>query len=201
MRDVLASVLAVFFAIAFMGASCHPAHLVKKPEAPPPKEEQRPAKPEPKREEPSVVDSTIEEEVIEPEVSPQPEERRHRQTSPTLAAAENMAREALAMLRDGNAVGAALTAERAIGLDSQCGYCYYALASIRAAQRMWDEVIPLATSALQYLSDKRAAKAAYIRALAYYHTGELDRAEADCKYALTLDPTLKPAKRLLKSIY
>jgi len=202
MRKLLTITLLAFLAATFIGASCHPKRPFKKPGPPPPKETQKPEKLEPQEERPTPADSAIEEEVIEPDELPLEEESEQpRPSSPTLAAAENMAKESLRLLRGGEVISAALTAERAIGLEPQCGYCYYALASIRAAQKMWNDAIPLATSALQYLSDERAAKAAYIRALAYYHTGDLDRAEADCKYALTIDPTLEPAKNLLEMIY
>lgn len=207
MKRVLTIVFAVIFSLIFIGASCHPKKIQPQPVPPPqPKVQEPKQKLQPKEEKKSEPDTSIKEEAIKQESLPseEPEEKNNQYqqpVSPTLGAAENMARESLKILEKGDATSAALVAERAVGLEPYCGYCYYALASIRAAQKMWKDVIPLATSALQYLSDKRTAKAAYIRALAYYNSGELESAKSDCEYALSVDPELEAAKRLLSVLH
>lgn len=206
---VLTIILVIIFSLSFICASCHPKKALSPQVAQPPtvtpaqpkdeESKQNIQQEEKKIEDDKPLDEKIKEEPIIPNDLPQKErEFKHQQlTTPSLGAAENMARESLKILEKGDITGAVLIAERAIGLEPYCGYCYYALASIRAAQRMWKDVIPLATSALQYLFDDRAAKAAYIRALAYYYSGDLEKAKADCEYALSIDPELEAAKRLL----
>jgi len=201
MRKAIILVICVICTLTFIGASCHPKRSPQQiaPPPPPVKIQEPEKKLEPKEEKKPIQEETIKQQNVPQEEPPYKQEP----LSPTLGAAENMARDSLKLLEKGDVISAALTAERAIGIEPYCGYCYYALASIRAAQKMWKDVIPLSTSALQYFSssDKRAAKAAYIRALAYYNTGERDRARADCEFALSIDPDLEAAKRLLSSIY
>lgn len=207
MKKIRTIIFVVIFSLLIIGASCHPKK-VQPPQVPPPQpklqepEQKLQPKEEKKEEKKIEPDTSIKEEIIAPESLPPKEKESPYQLppSPTLGAAENMAKEALKILEKGDATSAALVAERAIGLEPYCGYCYYALASIRAAQKMWKDVIPLATSALQFLSDNRAAKAAYIRALAYYNSGDLESAKADCEYALSIDPEFEAAKRLLSAL-